>query len=88
MRLNYQDFSQSTPCNRNKTDCYQPVVQILDAAKEEGSRTKWCAKRGLDGFTITQVVGCCKPLVEAADKVNLGAWQGTAGLASEERMPL
>jgi hypothetical protein len=51
-------------------------------------RTKVLAKFVLDGGASRQVVGGCKVSVEAANKVNHGAWDGAASLAREQRVPL
>lgn len=49
--------------------------------------TKLLAKLVLDGDTCRQVVGGCKVLVEATDKVNDWARNGAASLAGEESVP-
>lgn len=60
----------------------------MNCSESSALRTKVLAELVLDGDALGQLVRLGKVLVEAADQVDLGAGDGAARLAREQRVAL
>ncbi len=67
---------------------FHELPRNMYCIKSSASRTKVLAELVLDGDALGQLVRLGKVLVEAADQVDLGAGDGAARLAREQRVTL